>query len=272
MTDLIVRRLLVDLEQPIPRHWFAGDAFMTALFNALSMSFGVGEQFFIDSVRNGFNALPPDLQEKYREEVKGFVGQEATHRRLHGLYNKHLEKQGLINEWEPRARERLKRLEGADVRYGLAMTAANEHFTAIMAEWMLKNPDIFGTQEPRLATLWLWHSAEETEHRSTAFDIFVAMGGKFEWRVTWFRRITLVFVSDALRQTLVNLRCDGTLWKLSTWTGAARFLFGKRGLARQTYGPWRRYLRRDFHPSQQDETAAREWLRVNKELYVPVGQ
>jgi predicted metal-dependent hydrolase len=77
MTDLVVRRLLVDMEKPIARHWCAGDPFRTALINALSMSFPVGEQFFIDSVRSGFAALPPELQEKHRAEVQGFVGQEA---------------------------------------------------------------------------------------------------------------------------------------------------------------------------------------------------
>src|SRR5215218_2920217 len=115
MTDLVVRRLLVDMEQPIERHWCAGDAFRTALFNALSMSFPIGEQFFIDSVRDGFKALPPHKQEQFRAEVQGFVGQEATHRRLHSLYNAHLDKHGLVNEWEPRARKRLKMMEGQNV-------------------------------------------------------------------------------------------------------------------------------------------------------------
>src|SRR3954471_5407160 len=91
MTDLVVRRLLVDMEQPIQRHWCAGDAFRTALFNALSMSFPIGEQFFIDSVRDGFKALPPHRQDDFRAEVQGFIGQEATHRRLHSLYNAHLD-------------------------------------------------------------------------------------------------------------------------------------------------------------------------------------
>ena len=59
MADLVVRRLLIDMEAPIARHWCGGDAFRTALFNALSMSFPVGEQFFIDAVRNGFKALAP---------------------------------------------------------------------------------------------------------------------------------------------------------------------------------------------------------------------
>ena len=48
MTDLHVRRLLIDLETPFARHWCGGDAFRSALFNALSMSFPIGEQFFID--------------------------------------------------------------------------------------------------------------------------------------------------------------------------------------------------------------------------------
>ena len=53
MTELVIRRLLIDLETPFARHWCGGDAFRSALFNALSMSFPMGEQFFIDAVRDG---------------------------------------------------------------------------------------------------------------------------------------------------------------------------------------------------------------------------
>ena len=271
MTDLVVRRLLVDMEAPIARHWCAGDAFRTALFNALSMSFPVGEQFFIDSVRNGFKALPPAKQEQFRAEVHAFIGQEATHRRLHGLYNAHLERLGLVNEWEPRAREMQKLLEGAEVRHHLGITAANEHFTAIMADWMLRNADLLGTEDSRLVTLWLWHSSEESEHKSTAFDLYHALGGNHEWRITWMKRITRMFLMDTMRQTILNLRNDGSLWKWSTWRSAASCLFGRRGLIRQSYRPWREYFRVDFHPGQQDSAAALKWLEAHKDQYVPVG-
>jgi hypothetical protein len=271
VTHLVVRRLLVNMEAPIARHWCAGDAFRTALFNALSMSFPVGEQFFIDSVRNGFRALRPEKQEPLREEVQGFVGQEATHRRLHALYNAHLDKLGLENEWEPRAKERLKLLEGLDPRHAVAITAANEHFTAILADWLLKNADMLGDEDERLKTLWLWHSAEESEHKSTAFDVYGALGGDHEWRITWMRRITTIFLGDVIRQTIHNLRRDGTLWKWSTWKSAASYLFGKRGLVRQTYGPWREYFRRDFHPLQQDSSASERWLAQHADLFMPVG-
>lgn len=60
MTELVVRRLLIDLAQPMAQHWCGGDAFRTALFNALSMSFPMGEQFFIDAVRDGHKSMPPN--------------------------------------------------------------------------------------------------------------------------------------------------------------------------------------------------------------------
>lgn len=252
------------------RHWCAGDPFRTALFNALSMSFPVGEQFFIDSVRSGFKALPACEQERFRAEVQGFIGQEATHRRLHSLYNAHLDTLGLVNDWAPRVEKRLKQLETADVRHALAVTVANEHFTAILADWMLHNADVLGDSDVRLRTLWLWHSAEESEHKNTAFDVYQALGGNHEWRVTWMKRVTVYFLSDVLRQTLNNLQRDGTLWTWRTWKSAGSHLFGKRGLIRQNYKPWREYFRRDFHPSQQDSSASERWLEEHGDAFVPV--
>ncbi len=271
MTDLVVRRLLVDMEAPIARHWCDGDAFRTALFNALSMSFPFGEQFFIDSVRNGAKLLPEHQQERFRKEVQGFIGQEATHRRLHSLYNGHLDKLGLVNHWEPRAKKRLDLLAGADPRHCVAITAANEHFTAILADWMLHNAHLFGDSDERLKTLWLWHSAEESEHKCTAFDVYQALGGSHEWRVTWMRRVTVFFLGDVIRQTVNNLYHDGTLFKWSTWKSAASYLFGKRGLVRGNYKAWREYFRPDFHPSQQDSAASVRWLAENSNAFVPVA-
>ncbi|WP_019142643.1 metal-dependent hydrolase [Noviherbaspirillum massiliense] len=271
MATLAVRRLLIDLETPFARHWHGGDAFRSALFNALSMSFPVGEQFFIDSVRKGFQDLPAEKQEQFKAEVQGFIGQEATHRRIHSLFNGHLEKQGLVNEWAPRAQARMKLMEGIDARHWLAITAANEHFTAIFAEWQLRHHDLLDGCEPRLKTMWLWHSAEESEHKSTAFDLYHALGGDYEWRIKWFRRATLIFLTNLLRQTVCNLRHDGMLWKWSTWKSAASYLLGRRGLIRENFKSWCAYFRRDFHPSQQESDLSRRWLADNMREYSLVG-
>lgn len=268
---LTVRRLLIDLEAPVPRHWCGGDAFLTAWFNALSMSFPVGEQFFLDSVRRGFKALPPELQARWDAEVKGFVGQEATHRRIHGLFNAHLERQGLVNDWEGRIQARLAPLEQADPRHALAITAANEHFTALFADWLLARPEVLAQAEPRLQTLWLWHSAEESEHKCTAFDLYQALGGSHAWRVTWMRRVAVFFLFDALRQTAANLRRDGTLWRWSTWRSGWRHLLGRDGLLRVSHAAWKAYFRPDFHPSQHHNDLSERWLRAHADLLSPVG-
>lgn len=271
MTDLVVRRLLVDLEAPFAPSWCGGDAFRSALFDALSMSFPVGEQAFIDAVRDGWKALPADAHARFAPAVRGFIGQEATHRRLHGLFNAQLERQGLVNGWAGRAQKRRERLVDGDPRHLLAATAAYEHFTAILADWMLRRPEVLAGSEERLATFWQWHAAEECEHKCVAFDVYRALGGDERWRRRWFRRVTLMFAIDATRQTLSNLARAGTLWRVATWRSAARELFGAHGLVRATFTPWRRYFAATFHPSQQDSSESERWLAAHRDRYEAVG-
>ena len=111
MNALTIRHLLIDMKPPLVRHWNGGEVFLSAFFDALSMSFPVGEQFFIDSLREGMAQLPADQKPAWAREIQGFVGQEATHRRLHELYNQHLAVLGYENRWAPRVVKRLKRLE-----------------------------------------------------------------------------------------------------------------------------------------------------------------
>jgi uncharacterized protein len=267
MSSLTVRRLLVDLKTPIPRHWNGGDAFRTALFNALSFSFPEGEQIFIDAMRLGVTQLDAPARGAFEVEVKGFIGQEATHRRIHTLMNEHLQRQGLVNHWERRILHRRKhQLEGVDPRGWLGATAATEHFTAIFAEYLLTVPAPLMGTEPRLRDLWLWHCAEESEHRSTAFDMYRALKGSELWRRRIYYIVTWHFATDLLRQTLHNLWRDGTWWQASTWASAGRTLFGRQGLMRFLMPRWKDYLRADFHPSQGDGQPGAAWLVAHATL------
>lgn len=272
MTELVVRRLLIDLETPIAPRWCGGDAFRTAFFNALSMSFPRGEQYFIDSVRDGLKSLPEAQRAPFAAEVQGFIGQEATHRRIHALFNAHLEHQGHVNRIEQRAQKRIEAHAHLDLRNHLAATAATEHFTALFADWLLRHPEALAGAEPRLQTLWLWHSAEESEHRCTAFDIYQAAGGNQAWRVRVFRAVTLIFLGDLLRQTVRNLWHDGALFKAATWRSAWQLLFTRDGLLRSNVALWRDYQRADFHPSQHPAERSTAWLRDNAAQFSVVGR
>lgn len=271
MSQLVVRKLLIDLENTFPVRWNGGDAFTSAFMNALSMSFPVGEQFFIDALRRGLKTLPPDLQAQHEPEVKAFAAQESTHRRLHSLFNQHLESQGLVNHWAIRAQKRVARIEQLDPRHGVAATAATEHFTAVLAHWLLANPSFLAQAEPRARTMWMWHASEESEHRSIAFDLYVAMQGHAQWRLHWMRVMSFFLLTDVMRQTVNNLWHDGSLFKPSTWRSAWVFLLSKQGLFRASFGRWRRYFQADFHPLQDDDSLSRQWLQSHENDYIPVG-
>jgi predicted metal-dependent hydrolase len=47
MSELAVRKLLVDLTTPFKKRWCGGDALKSAFFNVVSISCPVGELFFI---------------------------------------------------------------------------------------------------------------------------------------------------------------------------------------------------------------------------------
>jgi predicted metal-dependent hydrolase len=271
MTDLVVRRLLVDLKTPFAADWNGGDAFRTALFNALSFSFPAGEQFFIDAVKLGLARLPEDLapaeRERFEAERRGFIGQEATHRRIHALFNEQLAAQGLANGWERRILKRRQRLEGVDERAWLGVTAATEHLTAVLADFLLAHhATVLAGAEPRLRDLWLWHAAEELEHRSVVFDLYRATGGNEKWRLRLFNVVTFHFCCDLLRQTVHNLHRQGQFWRWRTWQSGWATLFGPEGLVPRCWRPWKAYRAASFHPAQADGAAGERWLAAHSEL------
>jgi uncharacterized protein len=259
---LPIRKLNIDLSQGFDRHWHGGDAFRSAYYNALSMSFPEGEQRFIDSVQACSKLLPDEPRyAALHAQVRDFCAQEATHRHMHAQYNLQLAKQGLVNHWEPRIVRRFTASADINPLHHLAVTAAFEHYTAVLAQIMLERPAMMAGAEPKMQQLWMWHSMEETEHKAVAFDLYQAVSGSYAWRRRWFVFATVLFATDTLRQTVNNLWHDGTLFKPSTWWSAAKFFLGRPGSKMQATGNgwlWlsighvKEYLRRDFHPWQQD--------------------
>lgn len=270
MSTLTVRKPNLDLSRGFGRHWLGGDVYRTAFMNALSMSFPLGEQMFIDSVR----AAPPEIiaDPALRAEVKDFVGQEASHRFVHQQYNDELARQGYPYTLEERTRRRVLRIARLPLLDRLAITCALEHYTAILADFVLRHPHWLDGAEPPMRLLWTWHAAEETEHKAVAFDVYRAAGGGWRRRVLWYLHVSLVFWWETSLQTAHNLRRDRALLRASTWGSLLRAWCGRRGLLWHLARPALAYLGPRFHPWQHDNRALLQmWLEHNDGAYRPIG-
>lgn len=261
---LTVRKLTVDLASGFGRHWHSNDAYRSMYYNALSMSFPVGEQSFIDSVRDTMDQLPDDPKyDRLRADIAQFIGQEATHRHLHGQYNAQLARQGLKNHWENWAiwRINLAKKRGLPKMHMLAVTAAYEHCTAVFGDGALRYDTWLAKAEPKMRLMWRWHAAEETEHKAVAFDLYRALGGGERRRVLIYLYVLLMFALESHAQTISNLWRDGTLFKPSTWWGFTTMFFGREGVVWKCTGPMLHYCSPTFHPNQHgDPHLAEDWL------------
>jgi predicted metal-dependent hydrolase len=264
MSTLTVRKLKVDLSKGFGRHWLAGDPYRTQLFNALSMTFPIGEQLFIDSVRGIPESRIADPA--LRAEVRDFIGQEASHRYVHQQYNAELSAQGLVFVREASLKRRVRYLARLDPLDSLAVTCAVEHFTAMLADGVLARPGWLDGAEPDMHTLWSWHAVEESEHKSVAVDVYRAAGGGYLRRVFWYLQSSFMLMLDIVIQTADSLRREGELWKARTWLSAARTWLGRDGIVWHMARPGLRYFAPSFHPWEHDNRALiQRWLDANRD-------
>lgn len=246
------RRKSFEIESALARDWYAGSAFKTAWFNAMSLLFPLGEKFFIDSVAH-FQDQVDDP--RLLDEIASFRAQEATHRVQHQRYNEMLcELRGYdLARFEKDERERMDwAYRELSARRRLAGTTASEHLTAIMAHDMLSRAYLEGDADPAIAELWLWHGIEETEHKAVAFDVYLAVGGTVGERRQALIMNTFFFFKDTFRNLCIMLQHQGKLWSLREWLTGAWFLFGKPGIIRCCFVPWLKYFGKNFHPWQND--------------------
>ncbi len=259
MSTLTVRKLNVDLSKGFGRHWLGGDPYRTHLFNALSMTFPLGEQSFIDSMR----AIPDEriADPALRAEIRDFIGQEASHRFVHEQYNRQLAAQGLVFVRAKSIARRIRFLSRLDPLDWLAATAAVEHYTAMLADGLLGIPSWLDGAEPDMHVLWSWHAVEESEHKGVAIDVYRAAGGTYLRRVSMYIQASIFLALDIFLQTTDNLRRDGQLWKARSWTSALRTWLGRDGIFWHLLIPSLQYLAPSFHPWQHDNRQlASRWL------------
>ena len=252
------------------RWWMGGDPIATALYNALSATFPKGEAFFVESVRKFRDGTPPKLA----EEIRAFVSQEVMHSREHVAFNKRAHEAGYdLSSLEKRVDWRLDMVRARAPIASLAATMALEHFTAILAHELLRDPRHLAAADAETAALWRWHAIEEIEHKGVAYDTWLHATRDWprfkRWRVKAkvMLLVTRNFVVDRTAGTLELLRQDGITGP-KAWARFFWFAFVRPGMMRKVLGAWASFFMPGFHPWNHDDRALIE--REEKKLAVEV--
>lgn len=182
---LLPRRVQFSFEQT-PKHWLRNDPFSSHLINSIHMLLPPGE-FWFCRVYN--KALPQVTDANLRDDVQGFIRQEAIHARAHIVGQDYLDRHGYdIREHTERANHLFEQILGEAPlgqkwlqRPGLerlwlltrvGVIAAIEHFTGLLGQWALDNTSWEREGDPEMVDLFKWHLAEEVEHRTVAFELY----------------------------------------------------------------------------------------------------
>lgn len=236
----------------VPRDWAHGDPYTTTFLNALSLLFPEGEKFFVESVKQHKQFVTtPELA----EAVKGFIGQEAMHGKEHRAFNELMIAHGyaVAPKVERRLKVFLKSVRRVlSPRSQLAVTCALEHFTAMLAESLLRDARMRDQLDPSVRGLWLWHALEESEHKAVAFDVYRAAGGGYARRVSIMLLTTVFFFSV---QALVHARLmatRGILFRPWTWLRGIGRLYVWPGHLTRLVPAYLSYFKPSFHPDERD--------------------
>jgi predicted metal-dependent hydrolase len=248
----------------LPMHWVPGEPQVTHTMNVLHLALPEGERWFVELFKQ---ALPLIKDARLREDVLGFVGQEAVHAEAHSGAADHLEAQGVhvgafIAQMEWLFRKLLgdRDLEGEAreewLVERLAVVAAIEHYTAFLGQWVLDSAslDAAGADETMLDLL-RWHGAEEVEHRAVAFDLFQHLDGRYTRRTRTMLVVTPVLAWIFLRGTRYLMANDPTSGNKASWRAYRKA--SKQGLlpsGRQLFHEIRPYFKRGYHPARTGNT------------------
>ena len=237
------------------RLWHGGSVEATAIYNALSSTFPIGEAYFVESVRAFREGTPPKLA----EEIKAFTTQEVIHSREHDAFNRRAADAGYdLSKLEKRVEERLAVARARAPIANVAATMALEHFTAILAHELLKDPRHLEGAEPEAAELWRWHSCEEIEHKGVAYDTWLWATRDWprwkRWKVKTkvMLYVTRNFLVDRTAGALELMRQDGVTG-ISAWARLLWHLWVRPGMFRKIAGAWLKYFLPAFHPWNEDD-------------------
>jgi hypothetical protein len=174
------------------------------------------EPYFTHTVK----AALPRLDDDLGAIASHFAAQEAHHQTEHRRFN------AAVRARAPRV-ARLERIMARVYRwlertrsleFNLAFTAASETVAYSLARWMSDHLTLFtGGSDPTIGRMFIWHLAEEVEHKSVGYDIYEAVDGsrrRYALAAALTMSLVVAFVTVG---TLAQLASQKRLRNPLTW-------------------------------------------------------
>ena len=270
----VVRRDLDFKLNEVPRFWFGNDPFKTRMFDALSLTFPDGERYFIESVRLFRDKIQ---DEDLKQRVADFIRQEAQHGIAHDVMNNLMQQQGMPVERFTTLLKKIFKFEltKRSPQYNIAMTAAAEHMTALMADAFYSHQATLEDAHPYVRALLAWHAIEEMEHRDVAFDVMKSVGEVPEHlRKSALALTTILMFGFTIYRANIMLNHDGfnTKTRLKMFAKGLPWLFGRQGVLSSMTTPYLQWYKADFHPNQHPIIAQYDvWLETMAQTNDPIA-
>lgn len=255
----LVRRVRFDWSDTETDQWHSRLPEFGAGANAISLLMPHAEPFVIAMLRKGL--AEGDLDESTRVATEALISQEAAHFNAHRHFNQAMTRHSAVARRLDAFGARIfGLLAKRSTAFGLAFAAAFEIFAFCSARWAEAGlRSYFDGADERSATLFLWHLAEEIEHKGIAHDVMDAHPrAKSRYRVAFFMAFVVLIGFTCVGGVSLFLRgrhaFNPIRWfRLISW--GVSFAFVVLPVASSS-------LSEDFHPNQLvDPPWMAMWLR-----------
>lgn len=167
----------------VPLHWIPGHPVASHMISLLNVVLPAAERWFVATYNE---ALPLVRDPRLAEDIRGFIGQEATHADTHQkilqdfMVARGADVEPLLRQVDyvfsrvlapTTATDPKRRLNHLCDR--LWLIAAIEHYTAVLGDFALNCAWDDHGADPTVVDVFRWHGSEEVEHRNVAHDVAV---------------------------------------------------------------------------------------------------
>ena len=176
---IVIRAFAFEFPDDLDPIWVPGNPARSHLFNGLSLTMPYLEPYLIKSSQRAMEFID---EPRLLEDMRGFNGQEARHYQCHRRLNELLKANGYpeLAGVEERMAKSFERLSKRSLRTQLAYNAGFECMTNGFTHWLItKRTKLFRDASPHVSSFWIMHMVEETEHKTVAFDAYMAYSGQY---------------------------------------------------------------------------------------------